>query len=208
MSGQGGAPEVADQADDEAAAALAAARAFFGAERLRLPPLPRVLAARLEHLDEAEWGIVADAPTEDDDDDDTASFGHDLTDRNEFLDRATDPGTPDDIAFGYVGHGASSWWMCYQLILGPLALFIRQSYGGPYRDSEAARRAINAAFVDAEALIVKADAAAADGVIAPGQRLVVAVDDRDSPFWGLSDDPEHWQGSDDPIGAAEAFLQG
>lgn len=206
MSGQGGTPEVAEQAGNEAEAALATARAFYGAEQLRLPPLPRALAARLVQLDEAEWGIAADALTEGDEED--TVFGHDLTDRNEFLDRATDPATPDDIAFGYAGHGVSSWWMCYQLILGPLALFIRQSYGGPYRDSEAARRAINAAFVDAEALIVKADAAAADGVIAPGQRLVVAVDDRDSPFWGLSDNPEHWQGSDDPIGAAEAFLQG
>ena len=207
MSGQGEAPEVAEQADNEAEAAQAAARAFYGTEQLRLPPLPRALAARLVQLDDAEWGIAADAPTEDGEDD-PAAPGRDLTDRSEFLDRATDPTTPDDIAFGYVGHGVSSWWMCYQLILGPLALFIRQSYGGPYRDSAAARQAINAAFVDAEVLIVKADAAAADGAIAPGQRLVVAVDDRDSSFWGLSDDPEHWQGSDDPIGAAEAFLQG
>lgn len=204
MSGEQTTEPTADQA--EAEAALAAARKFYGAEQLRLPPLPRALAARLVQLDDAEWGIAPPAP-DDEEEDEAEPPDHDLTDRNEFLDRATDPTTPDSVAFGYVGHGVSSWWMCYQLILGPLALFIRQSYGGPYRDSAAARRAINAAFSDAEALIVMADAAAAAGVIAPERRLVVAVDDRDSPFWGLGDDPENWQGSDDPIGAAETFLQ-
>jgi hypothetical protein len=34
----------------------------------------------------------------------------------------------------------------------------------------------------------------------------VAVDHWDSLFWRISDNPEHWQGSDEPIGAAEAFL--
>jgi hypothetical protein len=206
MSGQDAGPDVADAAGNDAAEALAAARTFYHAEGLRLPPLPRELAARLAQFDDAEWGL-APADAADADAPDPEAARHDLTDRPGFLDRATDPTTPDEIGFGYVGHGVSSWWMCYQLIRGPLALFIRQGYGGPYSDPEAPRRALTAAFRDADALIVMADAAAAEGVIAPGQRLVVVADSRDRPCWGRSDDPEGWQGSEGPISAAIEALQ-
>lgn len=203
MSGQGAEPDTADQSNDDATEALAAARSFYGGEQLRLPPLPRALAPRLVQFDESEWGLAPEA-----EDADPEAGRHDLTDRGKFLLRAIDPATPDDVAFGYVGHGVSSWWMCYQLIRGKLALFISENYGGPYSDPEPSRRTLNAAFRDAEVLIVKAAAAAKQGLIAPGQRLVVVADSRDTPFWGLSDDPEHWQDSDDPFGAAEAFVDG
>lgn len=205
MSGQTAAPDPAEAAD-----ALASARDFYGGEQLRLPPLPRELAPRLAQFDEAEWGLLPPVPDNADEvaeEPDPEAGRHDLTDRGGFLLRATDPATSDDVAFGYVGHGVSSWWICYQLLRGPLALFIREGYGSPYSDPEPHRRTLNGAFRDAEAMIVLADMAANEGMLAAGQRLIVVLDDRGNSFWGLSDDPEHWQGSDDPFGSAEAFLR-
>jgi hypothetical protein len=60
--------------------------------------------------------------------------------------------------------------MCYQLILGPLALFVRRSYGGPYEDAERTRRDVNQAFSDAEALIISVNAATGRGRLTPNQR--------------------------------------
>ncbi len=207
MSEQGAAGGIADAIGSEAAQALAAARAFYGEEELNRPPVPRTLASQLRQVGESVWSTFA-GETDDAEADDTSEMSRDVTDRDGFLDRATDPTAPDEVAFGYTGHGLASWWMCYQLVLPSLALFIRQSYGGPYRDSEAAGRTINAAFHDAETLIVIAGAARAAGIVAPGRRLVVVLDSRNSSFWGLSDDPEQWQDSDDPIGAATTFLRG
>ncbi len=191
-----------DAAGEEAAGALAAARAFYGSETLRLPPLPRALAGRLVQIDEAEWGVAPE------DDDGEPLDGIDLNDRAGFLDRALDPATPDDVAFGYAGHGSSSWFMCYQLIQPGLALFIRQGYGGPYRAPEPAQKVLNAAYHDALALVVYAAAAAGTGKLAQGQRLIVVLDDRAPSIWGLSDAPDGWQESSDPIGSGQAFLQG
>jgi hypothetical protein len=205
MSGQ--VVGAAAQQFGEADLALDAAREFYAAEQLRLPPLPRALAAQLRQVGESEWGTAA-ADATDEQDEQLEPSARDLTDRDGFVERAVELAAPAQVAFGYTGHGVSSWWMCYQLILPSLALFIRQRYGGPYRDNDATRRAINAAFHNVEQLIVIANEAGEAGALAPGKRLVVAVDDRDSPFWGLSDDPEHWQGSDDPIGEAIAFLSG
>jgi hypothetical protein len=190
-----------EDADAElaAGAALESAQAFYWGQKLRLPPLPRALAARLTQWDQAEWGIASG---------EGEANRHDLTDRPGFLDRAMDPASPDDVAFGYVGHGAASWWMCFQLMSGPLAVFVRQSYGGPYREPEPARRALDGIFRDLEVLLVKADAAAEEEIIPKGQRLIVVIDDRNPSVWGLSGDPDHWIGADDPLLGVEAFLEG
>lgn len=170
--------------------ALEDAMAFYQQEGLRLPPVPRELATQIEEQDESKWGTT----------------DRDLTDRGGFLDLASDPATPDLVDFGYVGHGVSSWWMCYQLLLGPLAAFVRQGYGGPYRNAERARLAVNTTIRDLEALIVTAEAAPAGSRLAPGQRLLVVVDDRDGSGWGVLGGEERWQSTDEPLDDAIEFL--
>lgn len=174
-------------------------RDFFAAEQLRIPPIPRDMLPTLIQHAAGEWGT------------DAASEGaeparRDLTDPSDFLTRATDPAHPDEIGFGHVGHGISSWWIAYQLITPALGLFFRQGYGGPYGDAEAARTAINEAFYDAEELLIVADEARDSGTIPQGQRLLVVLDGPDRSFWGLSADFDRWHTTPDPIGAALDFL--
>src|SRR5262245_8932600 len=95
---------------------------------LRLPPVPRELVPALDEFSDWYWG----------------SDRLDLTDLPGFLQGAEQPGGEPEVAFGHVGHGVSSWWLCYRLKLDALAVFLRQSYGGVYADNAAAVPPINA----------------------------------------------------------------
>lgn len=43
--------------------------------------------------------------------------------------------TPDQIAISHAGHGINSYALNFRIALGPLALLVRQSWGGAYGDS-------------------------------------------------------------------------
>ena len=164
----------------------------YRAAGLRLPPVPRELVETL--VEQAEWQFGTDVLN--------------LTDRAGFLDAARDPTAPAEIGFGHVGHGVASWWPCYRLILAPLAVFVRHSYGGAYGDHEASRGIINPTVERIEELIVLAEAARRAGRIAPGQRLVVAIDDLGGSGWEIAGGTDGWRDSDQPIGDALSFLRG
>ncbi len=44
------------------------------------------------------------------------------------------PDAPDYIAISHGGHGMSSYSINYQLVLGPLAVFVQVAWGGVYED--------------------------------------------------------------------------
>jgi hypothetical protein len=159
---------------------------------LRLPPVPRELVDRT--AEQSEWQFGTDSA--------------ELTDRAGFLQDARDPQAEAALGFGHVGHGIASWFLCYRLILGPLAVFVHHSYGDAYGDDEASRRIFNRAVEQIEELIVMADAARRTGRIAPGQRLVVVIDPLGGSGWEVAGDENGWRKSGDPIEDAREFLSG
>jgi hypothetical protein len=170
--------------------ALSKASRLYRDAGLHLPPVPRELADRLQEL--AEWQY-ASAPVE-------------PSDRANFVALAGDAAAVPEVGFGHVGHGIASWWLCYRLIRGPLAVFLRVSYGGVYTDNEAAGSFFNATVERIEELIVLADAARAAGRIGAGKRLAVLVDFVEGSGWQMLGTEPDWQASSSPIDAAMAFL--
>jgi len=159
---------------------------------LRVPPVPRELVDRL--AEQAEWLFATDA--------------RDLTDRAGFVAAARDASMPDQVSFGHIGHGVSSWWLCYRLMLAALAVFVRQSFGGAYSSQETSRSMVNATVERIEELIVLADAARRAGRIPLGQRLVVVIDDLDGSGWEVAGGAGGWRDSSQPLVDAMGFLAG
>jgi hypothetical protein len=149
---------------------------------LLLPPVPRELAFKLSQLGEMAFG------TEE----------REITDRDAWLSRAKDLQAPDSVLLGHVGHGVNSYYLCYQLIRGPLAVFLRQSFGGAYGDHDAEAAKFNAAVERLEELIVYADDALKAGRLKPGQRLLICVDEHGPSGWELSP-AGTWRDNDNPI---------
>jgi hypothetical protein len=170
--------------------ALGEASRLYRQAGLSLPPVPRELAGRLREYAEWEYGT---------------EFA-DLTDQNGFLIAARDPETPTQVGFGHVGHGITSWWLCYRLIGESCAVYFRQSYGGAYDDHEAAQSFINPIVEQIAVLISRADAAHSSGRIAPDRRLVVVIDSLGGSGWQIAGDAHGWRDSDKPIDEAMAFL--
>jgi hypothetical protein len=122
----------------------------------------------------------------------------DLADVDAFLTKARAPATAPFVAFGQVGAGIASWWICYQLITDTLALFMRLPFGGIDSSDEEAARIVNGCLLRAEELVVAADAAAART-----GRCIVIVDALEDGFVEISGDRRD---SEDPIGDALAAL--
>jgi hypothetical protein len=170
--------------DDEDAPDAVLIQAFetYADAGLRLPPVPHSLVAALD--DDGEWFY--------------ATAACDLTDREAFLDRARAAEADPFVAFGHVGHGQASWYLCYQLVDGPLAVFVRQRYGSPYEDGETERDIVNAVMERIEELVVYADAAAASGRFGNTQRLIVVLDDSEPGGWELLG-KTGWHESETPL---------
>jgi hypothetical protein len=172
--------------------ALAKASLLYREVGLRLPPVPLELAERL--LEQAEWRFGTDPAV--------------LTDRDGFLAAARDPATPAQIGFGHVGDGITSWWLCYRLIRGALAVYLRHSFGGVYNDHKASVGIINPTVGQVEQLVVVADADSRSGRIAPGQRLVLVIDDLGGSGWEIAGGSNGWHDSNQPIDDVMALLIG
>jgi hypothetical protein len=177
---------------NEPGATLSNAVRLYHEAGLRPPPVPRELAGGLTELD--EWQF-ASAPVE-------------LTDRADFLVRARGADAPAEVGFGHVGHGITSWWLCYRLIHGPLAVFVRIGYGGAYDDHDASGEFFNATVEAIERLMVTAAAAQAAGRIGPAQRLAVVLDRTGGSGWQVLGSAQGWQASDTPFDEAATFLAG
>ena len=106
------------------------------------------------------------------------------------------------------GTASRDWWLCYRLILDPLAVFVRQSFGNIYDDAEGRRSMVNRTAWQLEELVVTADAARASGRLPAPQRLVVVVDERDGSGWFVAGGAPDWQDSAAPIAAAIEWLGG
>jgi len=172
--------------------ALARASLLYREAGLRLPPVPRELAPRLQEL--TEWQFRSDAV--------------ELTDHAGFLAAARDPAAPAQIGFGHVGYGITNWWLCYWLIRGPLAVYLRHSFGGVCNDHEARLGIINPTVEQVEQLIVFADAGCRAARIASGRRLVLAIDDLRGSGWEIAGGWDGWHDSNQPIDDVMAFLGG
>ena len=172
----------ADESEPTVTALEAACEAYREAG-LRLPPVPLELA---DDFDEqpGDWHY--------------GTTDVSLTDRAEFEAAAQNPATLQQVAFGHVGHGVSSWWLCYRLIRPSLAVFVRQSYGSAYEENEEANRdRVNDVAAEIEELIVVADAAQQAGRIPAGQRLIVVIDDVEGSYWQVGKaQPTAEEGSD------------
>ena len=176
--------------DEDEPSALEDAFVRYQENGLRLPPVPRDLVDELDEFADWRWG----------------SEDINLEDRESFLDAAHKPGGQAEIAFGHVGHGVSSWWLCYLLRTDALAVYLRLAYGGVYQDSEETTARANEAAAALEELIPAAAAAKAAGRLRGGHRLIVVDDDKQGGFWETAGDLAGPQPSDDPLGAAMAFL--
>ena len=157
---------------------------------LRLPPVPLDLVADLDEYGDFFYG----------------SEKLDLFDRQGFHDSAMAAGGDRQIAFGHVGHGVNSWFLCYRLQLDSLAVYTRLPFGGVYNDDEAALPGLNAVAAKLESLITAAEAAAAAGRLAPGHRLVVALDMVEGSGWEVAGRGDGWHESLSPLDDAMALL--
>ena len=172
--------------------ALTKASRLYREAGLRSPPVPPELADRVQ--EQAEWQFSTDLV--------------ELTDRTGFMAAVRDPATPAQIGFGHVGHGITSWWLCYRLIRDSLAVFLRHSYGGVYSDNEASGSFFNSIIERIEELIVLADAARGDGRIVPGRRLLLAIDSLGGSGWEIAGEADGWHDSNQPLDDVMAFLVG
>ncbi len=176
--------------DEDEPSALEDAFRRYQENGLRLPPVPRELVGELDEFVDWRWG--------------TGDIN--LENVDAFLEAARQPGGEPVVAFGHVGHGVSSWWLCYFLLRDSIAIYVRLAYGGAYEDTEANLPAINAVAAGIETLIPAADAAKAAGRLRGGHRLIAVVDEKRDSFWEIAGGPDPAQETDDPIGAAMAFL--
>ncbi|MFO0901551.1 MAG: hypothetical protein U0939_01045 [Pirellulales bacterium] len=157
---------------------------------LRLPPVPRELIRELDEFSEWTWG----------------SDPLNLQDLHGFLEESRAPGGPAEVAFGHVGHGVSSYCLCYRLKLNALAVFVRQAYGGAYDDDAAAVPLINDVAAQLESLIPAAEAAKKAGRYQAGHRLIVVLDELQESFWELAGSGLKPLASYSPIADAIDFL--
>ena len=176
--------------DDDEPSALEDAFVRYQENGLRLPPVPRDLVDELDEFADWRWG----------------SEDLNLEDRDGFVDAARQPGGERVVAFGHVGHGVSSWWLCYLLKLDALAVYVRLAYGGVYEDAAAVVPEINEVSAALEELIPAAEAAKKAGRFRGGHRLIVVVDDKQAGFWEVAGGRDGRQRSRDPLGDAMAFL--
>ena len=179
-----------DDEDDAPDAVLAAAFDDYAASGLRMPPVPRELVGDLEEQDEWLYGTEP----------------LDLGDREAFLDAVRAIAPRPRVAFGHTGHGQASWYLGYQLIRGPLCVFVRQRYGTPFDDAELARTFVNNTVEGIEELVVRADEASAAGRLADGQRLVVVIDDLEPGGIEVIGGADGWQEDEFPLAAASRWL--
>ncbi len=109
---------------------------------LPLPPLPAELAWDLERRDAWFWST------------------RDL-DRSQLYDpellirEATHP-VPDYLALAHVGHGMNSYFLTYQLVSGPLALFAQVAWGGALTVEEAEVKQVRLTFEAIASLLAAA----------------------------------------------------
>ena len=134
-------------------------RATFTQAGLPLPPMPMALAAQLERRDDWLWS--------------TRDVDRGLLyDPRLIIDEATSP-VSDYVAIAHAGHGVNSYFLTFQVVLGPLALFAQTAWGGVYMDATVQTEQLRVQFEEIAEVIDLAAAWPADA--RPGRRLLVLV---------------------------------
>lgn len=132
--------------------------ATFTSAGVSVPPIPAALRPYLERRDEWFWSTRELARGE-------------LYDPQLLMAEATSP-VADYVAITHVGHGANSYFVTYQAVFGPVALFAQTGWGGVYMDSAEQAAELGAQF---EAIAKILDLADSWPEIArQGHRLIVA----------------------------------
>lgn len=80
---------------------------------------------------------------------------------------------PDYLAVSHAGHGANSYSINYQLLIGPLALFTQTMWGGVYLDNAVASERVIAQLTAIEPLVHRAAELAPDWT---GQRRLLVIE--------------------------------
>ena len=164
-----------EQLADTEEGALEEAFFLYRDAGLRLPPIPTELAPKLEEV--AEWLF--------------ATGDIDVMDLVGFVQAARQPEAEPEVAFGHVGHGVASWFLCYRLIIDPLAVFVRQRFGAAMDGTEEGGvELFNSTSAELEELVVFAEVARRRSTLSPGERVVVVLDDRDGDFWQVGSGPK------------------
>jgi hypothetical protein len=160
---------------------------------LTLPPVPAALAPAVEEVE--DWLYATD--------------GGDCIDADAFMIAAADPKASPAVAFGHVGHGMTSRFLCYGLVDGPVAILFRQRFGSPFSDRAAEIAAAGAAMEKVEWLLSLTALAEADGRLQAGQRLVVVADAGGRSGWQLlGQDGTAWLDNPAPFDQAIEVLGG
>ena len=167
-------------------AALEQAFGFYRDAGLRIPPVPHEL---VDSLTEEAPGIYTTMPMNLEDPDAVATL---------------DAAAPQQLGFGYLGHGVSSWFYCCRLVTPALAVYLRLSYGSAYVEDGSDIHSVNSALVLIEELVVAAKDAAETGRLPPGSRMLVVMDVLGTSRWQLDGEPP--TDSADPISDALEWL--
>lgn len=150
----------------------------FKDEKLPLPPLPALLAHALKPNGPHAWSTR-----------DTAGDATQLEGRVQEA-RA---GVESYLELGFAGHGINSWQMYFNVVLGPLALFLQCRWGNVYDDAERARKRIQGIMGFAGRLMAEAERLDLAGQMSDGERLIVCFGDHFPSRWQWSGDGERWQ---------------
>jgi hypothetical protein len=135
----------------------------FAPSGLPNPPVPELLLADLVILKPGVFGTRSDTPG-------PTQIGWFI---NEFLAGKTER---DYLVFGHEGHGINSYAVGYQLVLGPLALFLNVPFGGVYMQNQAIASDLSLHFVQIESLIKLLGQAEREKRLQAGERFIVIID--------------------------------
>ncbi len=144
--------------------------ATFTSAGVPVPPIPAALQPYLERRDRWFWSKRDLERGE-------------LYDPQLLMDEATSP-LPDYVAITRVGHGVTSYFMTYQAVFGPVALFAQTGWGGVYMDDAAQNQELAAQFEAVARILDLADSW--PEIARLGHRLLVAESaykDTDSCTW-------------------------
>jgi hypothetical protein len=168
---------------------------LFKDENLALPPLPAALARALKPVGPHHWS--------------TREALHDPLNVEARV-KEVRSGVAPYLELGFTGHGINSWQLYFNLVQGPLALFVQCRWGNAYDDVERARRRIQGVMGFAGRLVADAQRIAQDGPKhgrMTDETLIVCFGDHFPSRWQWKSEGERWQQDGDftLLAAAQAL---
>lgn len=122
----------------------------FEADGLPLPPIPEQFVEQLEVLAPWCWSTRPIDP-----------FAMYMFARP--IEEAERQEVADHLAISHAGHGVNSWGLNLNVVMGPLALFVQDGYGGVYMEHDECIRAIADTYQRVAEVLEVVEAAAWEG---------------------------------------------